>query len=59
MKHIALALITALAFTASYNSLAVEYNAAMAKINFSFTNIGELPKGASQPLPREYKPYIE
>jgi hypothetical protein len=43
---------------ASFNSLAAEYNAQMAKINWAFCNIGELPKGADKPLPREYKPYI-
>lgn len=42
---------------ASYNSLAAEYNAQMAKFNWSFANIGELPKGATEPLPREFKPY--
>jgi hypothetical protein len=42
---------------ASYNALAAEYNAAMAKINYSFTNIGSLPKGASTPLPREVREY--
>lgn len=44
---------------ASYNGLAAEYNSAMSKINFRFVNVGDLPKGASTPLPREYKPYIE
>ena len=44
---------------ASYNQLASEYNAAMAKINWRFTEIGNLPPGATSPLPREYKPYIE
>lgn len=43
---------------ASYNGLAAEYNAAMAKINWAFCNQGDLPKGADVPLPREYKPYI-
>ncbi len=43
---------------ASYNGLAAEYNSAMAKINWSFCNAGDLPKGADQPLPREYKPYM-
>jgi hypothetical protein len=43
---------------ASYNSLAAEYNAQMAKINWRFANIGELPEGATEALPREYKPYI-
>lgn len=43
----------------SFNGLAADYNAQMAKINYAFTNIGSLPAGASTPLPREYKPYIE
>ena len=43
---------------ASYNGLAAEYNSAMAKINWAFCNQGDLPKGADQPLPREYKPYV-
>jgi len=42
---------------ASYNSLAADYNAAMAKINYRFCNVGQLPQGADQPLPREFKPY--
>jgi hypothetical protein len=42
---------------ASYNGLAAEYNAQMAKFNWSFANAGQLPQGASDPLPREYKPY--
>ncbi|MCY4404195.1 MAG: hypothetical protein OXD54_16640 [Candidatus Poribacteria bacterium] len=44
---------------ASYNTLASEYNAQMTKINWKFTNIGELPKGAETPLAREFKPYQE
>lgn len=43
---------------ASFNSLASEYNAQMAKINWAFTNVGQLPQGATQPLPREYKTYL-
>jgi len=43
---------------ASYNTLAAEYNAQMAKFNWRFANVGELPKGADQPLPREFKPYV-
>lgn len=43
----------------SYNDLAAQYNAAMAKINFAFANIGQLPRGASEPLPREFKAYID
>lgn len=42
---------------ASYNSLAAEYNAQMAKFNWRFANVGELPKGVDKPLPREFKPY--
>jgi len=41
----------------SYNGLAAEYNAQMAKFNWRFANAGELPQGAAQPLPREFKPY--
>ena len=44
---------------ASYNTLAAEYNSQMSKINWRFTNVGELPKGAETPLPREFKPYQE
>lgn len=43
---------------ASYNELAAEYNSAMSKFNYSFCNVGTLPQGASTPLPREFKPYI-
>ena len=43
---------------ASYNTLAAEYNAQMAKFNWRFANAGDLPKGADKPLPREFKPYI-
>ncbi len=42
----------------SFNSLAAEYNSNMAKINYKFANVGELPKGAENPLPREYKEYL-
>lgn len=43
----------------SYNALAAEYNAQMAKINWRFTNVGDLPAGASEPLPKSFKPYTE
>ena len=43
---------------ASYNELASEYNSAMSKFNYAFCNVGELPKGAENPLPREFKPYV-
>lgn len=42
----------------SYNSLAGEYNSAMSKLNYAFCNVGDLPQGATKPLPREFKPYI-
>jgi len=44
---------------ASYNSLAAEYNAQMAKFNWAFAEKGNLPKGATNPLPREFKSYTE
>lgn len=42
---------------ASYNSLAAEYNAAMAKVNWKFTNAGDVP-GGGEPLPREVRAYV-
>lgn len=42
---------------ASYNSLAAEYNAQMAKLNWRFTNAGMVPQGGV-PLPREYRLYV-
>jgi hypothetical protein len=42
---------------ASYNSLAAEYNAQMAKANWAFTNVGDLPAGATEPLPRDFAAY--
>lgn len=44
---------------ASYNGLAAEYNAQMSKANWAFTNVGDLPDGASEPLPREFATYLE
>ena len=43
---------------ASYNDLVAQYNAAMVKFNYRFCNAGDLPAGATQTLPREFKPYI-
>lgn len=43
----------------SFNELAAEYNAQMSKANWAFTEVGSLPKGATTPLPRSYKPYVE
>lgn len=42
----------------SFNRLAADYNAAMAKENYRFCNQGDLPKGADRPLPREFASYI-
>ncbi len=42
---------------ASYNDLAAEYNAQMSKINYRFTNLGDLPQGATEPLPRNVISY--
>lgn len=41
-----------------HNKLCSEYNSAMAKFNYRFTNVGGLPESNLEPLPREYKPYI-
>lgn len=41
-----------------HNQLCSDYNAAMAKFNYRFTNKGDLPESNLEPLPREYKPYI-
>ena len=43
---------------ASFNSLAADYNANMAKFNWRFANQGMLPEGATEPLPREFAPYV-
>ena len=43
----------------SYNSLAAEYNAAMAKSNYAYANVGQLPQGANNPLQKEYRLYSD
>jgi len=43
---------------ASYNELAADYNSQMSKWNYRFCNVGGLPQGATEPLPREFKPYM-
>lgn len=48
-----------LGLKASYNDLAAQYNSSMAKFNYRFCNVGELPKGATTALPRDYKNYLE
>lgn len=47
-----------LGMKAAYNSIASDYNAQMSKENWRFCNVGDLPKGADRPLPREFKPYV-
>ncbi len=42
---------------ATFNDLAAQYNAKMSEVQWAFTNVGSLPKGAETPLPREYAPY--
>lgn len=42
----------------SFNILAADYNSQMSKWNYAFTNVGDLPKGATKVLPKEYKPYV-
>jgi hypothetical protein len=42
----------------SYNQLCSSYNSNMAKDNYRFANVGELPPGATQPLPREFRAYV-
>lgn len=41
-----------------HNTLCSQYNSAMSKFNYKFTNKGDLPETNMEPLPREYKPYI-
>lgn len=41
-----------------HNQLCADYNSAMAKFNYRFTNKGDLPATNLEPLPREIKPYI-
>lgn len=41
-----------------HNTLCSQYNSAMSKFNYRFTNQGDLPQTNLVPLPREYKPYI-
>lgn len=43
---------------ANYNDLAAQYNSQMSKFNFRFTNVGDLPAGAAEPLPRNVAPYV-
>jgi hypothetical protein len=42
----------------SYNGLAAEYNAQMAKINWRFANLGGLPAGETEVLPKEFAAYV-
>lgn len=42
----------------AFNSLAAQYNANHAKLNWKWADIGNMPAGASQPLPREVAEYV-
>jgi hypothetical protein len=41
-----------------FNGAAAQYNADMAKFQYRFCNVGTLPEGATEPLPREYVTYL-
>ena len=41
-----------------HNNLCSQYNSEMSKFNYRFTNVGDLPATNLQPLPKEFKPYI-
>ena len=47
-----------LGIIAEHNGLCSEYNSAMSKFNYRFTNAGDLPSTNLKVLPREIKPYI-
>ena len=47
-----------LGIIAMHNQLCSEYNSAMSKENYDFTNVGKLPQTNLTPLPREIKPYL-
>lgn len=42
----------------SYNMVAQEYNSRMAKANYAFCNVGDLPASNLKPLPRNVANYI-
>lgn len=48
-----------LGMKASYNDLCSQYNAGMVKFNYAFCNAGNMPAGTTDPLPKEFKPYID
>ncbi len=41
-----------------YNQLVSEYNSAMVKFNYKLCNKGDMPNTNLEPLPREYKSYL-
>lgn len=47
------------AILASYNTLAAQYNAEMAKWHTAFVNAGKLPEGGDGEFPREARPYLK
>ena len=52
-----LAIAERIGVASSYNQLAAEYNSNMAKINYRFCNVGDVPDG-SEVLPKGYPEYI-
>lgn len=47
-----------LGIIAIHNDLCAQYNSAMSKFNYKFCNKGDMPVTNLEPLPREFKPYI-
>lgn len=47
-----------LGIIAIHNDLCSQYNSAMSKFNYRLCNKGDMPATNLEPLPREYKPYI-
>ena len=55
--ELSLSIAERLGVASSYNQLAAEYNSNMAKINYRFCNVGDLPEGAEEVLPKGYPEY--
>lgn len=43
---------------AVYNRVAADYNVKMSDALYAFCNVGDLPKGAVEVLPREFRAYV-
>lgn len=46
-----------LGIVSAHNQIVAEYNSAMAKFNYNFTNSGDLPQSNLEPLPRDFQSY--